>query len=180
MPKQNNSNQRPAARREKRQCNPYWMIRNAESLQRVVKHLEENSLESAESDSLIFDGKFLAGPILLTLAVEIALKALWCQERKKDPPLTHDLLELFKALEPATRKALQAQMPGWTMFPVGFPEGAPYPHESLPEILWRERKTHTYWRYLYEKGWGTCQTGQLDQALTIIIRAYYRRWRDSG
>ena len=178
MTEKNNRNQQPAAPQEKRQFNPYWMIENAESLQRVVKHLEENSLESAESDSLLFGGKFLAGPILLTLAVEIALKALWCQERKKDPPLTHDLLELFKALEPTTRKVLEAQMPGWT--DLWFARESPYPHGSLLEVLWQERKTHTYWRYLYEKGWGTCQTGQLDQALTIIIRAYYRRRRDSG
>ena len=39
MPEKNNRNQQPAARRKRRQFDPYWMIRNAESLQRVVKHL---------------------------------------------------------------------------------------------------------------------------------------------
>ena len=178
MPEKNNRNQQPAARRGKRQFDPHWMIQNAESLQRVVKHLDENALESAEADSLLFGGKLLAGPILLTLAVEIALKALLCQEQKKDPPLTHDLLALFKALAPTTRKVLAAQMPGWT--DLWFARESPYPHGSLLEVLWQERTAHTYWRYIYEKGWGTCQTGQLDQALTIIIKAYYRRWRDSA
>ena len=136
MPEKNNRNQRPAAPRETKQLDPYWMIQNAESLQRVAKHLGENSFESSESDPVLFTGKVLARPILLTLAVEIALKALLCQEQKKQPPHTHDLLELFNALEPTTRKTLEAQMPGWTMYPVGFPEGDPYPHESLPEVLW--------------------------------------------
>ena len=191
MPEKNNRNQRPAAPRETKQPDPYWMIQNAESLQRVAKHLEENSFESSESDPVLFTGKVLASPILMTLAVEIALKAWLCQEQKKDPPLTHDLLDLFNALEPSTRKALEAQMPGWTMYPVGFPEGAPYPHGSLPEVLWscripdKSRRTgytdaHTYWRYIHEKHWGTCRTGELDQALTLIVRSYYSTWLNSA
>jgi len=191
MPEKNNRNQRPAAAQKTRQCDPYWMIRNAESLQRVAKHLEEDSLESAESDQLLFGGKFLAGPILLTLAVEIALKALLCQEQKKDPPLTHDLLSLFQQLEPVTQKSLQAQMPGWAAFDFWFPRESPYPQESLPEVLWscripdQSRRTgytdaHTYWRYLHEHQWGTCRTGELDQALTLIIRSYYTKWLNSA
>ena len=116
MPEKNNRNQRPAAPPETKQLDPYWMIQNAESLQRVAKHLGENSFESSELDPVLFTGTVLASPILLTLAVEIALKAWLCQEQKKDPPLTHDLLDLLNALEPSTRKTLEAQMPGWTMF----------------------------------------------------------------
>lgn len=144
MPEKNNRNQqRSAVRRKRKQFDPYWMIENAKSLQRVAKELQEKSAESIESDSLLFQGQFLAGPILLSLAVEIALKALLCQEQKKEPPLTHDLLDLFQHLEPATQESLQAHIPGWTMYPVGFPEGAPYPHESLPELLWAHRDAHT-------------------------------------
>jgi hypothetical protein len=172
-------------RNQRNEFDPYWMIRNAEDLQRVVKYLDETSLESPDSDPHLFGGRILAGPILLTLAVEIALKALLCQEQKKEPPRTHDLLELFNALESPTRKALEAQMPGWTMYPVGFPEGAPYPHESLREVLWSCRipdksrragyiDAHTYWRYIHEKRSGACRTGELHQALTLIIRNYYK------
>ena len=154
---------------------PYWMIRNAEALQCVVKRLNNinSSTESADSDPHLFHGRVLAGPILLTLATEIALKALLCQEQKKKPPRTHDLLDLFNELAPTTRKALEAQMPGWTMYPVGFPEGSPYPHESLLDVLWRCRNAHTDWRYIHEKGWGFWH-GNLDQALTLIIRSYYK------
>ena len=192
MLKNNNRNQGPLVpSSEGTQCDSYGMIRNAESLQRVAKHLKENSFESSDSDPLLFGGKVLASPILLTLAVEIALKAWLCQEQKKDPPLTHDLLELFNALEPSTRKALEAQMPGWTMYPVEFPEGARYPHGSLPEVLWscripdKSRRTghtdaHTYWRYIHEKRWGKCRTGELDRALTVIISSYYKTWPNSA
>ena len=192
MLKKNNRNQGPLVPSgEGTQSDSYGMIRNAESLQRVAKHLQQDSFESSASDPLLFGGKVLARPILLTLAVEIALKALLCQEQKKEPPHTHDLLELFNALEPTTRKTLEAQMPGWTMYPVGFPEGAPYPHGSLPEVLWscripdKSRRTgyidaHTYWRYIHEKHWGKCRTGELDQALTVIISSYYKTWPNSA
>ena len=83
----NNRNQGPLwPSTEGTQCDSYGMIRSAEDLQRVVMYLDEASLESADSDPLLFGGRILAGPILMTLAVEIALKALLCQEQKKEPP----------------------------------------------------------------------------------------------
>ena len=190
MQDKNNRNQRPATAQERKEFDPYGMIRNAEALQRVVKHLDEASLESSDSDPLLFGGRVLAGPILLTLAVEIALKALLCQEQKKEPPRTHDLLELFNALEPTTRRALEAPMPGWTAFDI-FPKESPYTHGSLPEVLWscripdKSRRSgytdaHTYWRYIHENRWGNCRTGELGQALTLIVRRYYTTWLNSG
>ena len=91
----------------------YSMIRNAKSLQRVVKELERHESESCTSDSLLFQGSGLAGSILLSLATEIALKAWQCRERKDAPDRTHDLLRLFEGLEPETQELLQAMMPGW-------------------------------------------------------------------
>lgn len=174
MPVKNNHSQALAAPQEKRQCNPYWMIRNAESLQRAVKHLDEPSLDSLEGDPDLFSGRVLAAPILLTLAIELALKAWLYQEQRKDPPRGHDLLELFHQLKPGTQEALQAQMPGWT--DLWFARESPYPHGSLLEILWQERKAHTHWRYIHEKPSASCQTGLLHQALTVIISTYHKRW----
>lgn len=51
------------------------MIQNAKEVERIAKDLQEILSKSFESDGLLFLGKVLAGPILLTLAVEIALKA---------------------------------------------------------------------------------------------------------
>ena len=58
----------------------FHMIDHAISLQKVANYLDVN--ESKEPDTTLFYGKFLAAPILMTLAVEIALKALQCQEGK--------------------------------------------------------------------------------------------------
>ena len=152
-------------------CDAYSMIENARSLQRVAKELEWDWSKSPESDPVLFEGKFLASPILLTLAIEIALKAWLCRERKKDPPCIHDLLELFKKLEPGTQTSLQAEMPGWP----GFRE-TPYKNGSLPELLYSHRNAHTYWRYIHEEHWGVFRSAELDRALTVIINAYDKRW----
>ena len=58
------------------------MIDHAISLQQVAIHLEED--KNKKPDSPLFKGVFLAVPVLMTLAVEIALKALQCQDGKED------------------------------------------------------------------------------------------------
>ena len=114
MPEKKNGSQegRPASL-EGASWDTNHMIWNARSLQRVVNTLERNPSASPQSDLLLFNGKGLAQAILLSLATEIALKALLCLERKKDPPRIHDLLKLFEQLEPDTQKVLRAEMPGW-------------------------------------------------------------------
>ena len=113
MSEKNNSAQegRPAAP-EDESCDTDSMIWNAKSLQRVVEKLERNGSESPHSDLLHIQGRALAVPILLSLATEIALKALLCLERKKGPPRIHDLLKLFEQLEPDTQALLRTEMPG--------------------------------------------------------------------
>ena len=97
MPEKNNpAPQDGPAALEDACWDPDWMIWNAKSLQHVVKELDRNGLESPQLNTLLFEGKFLAGPILLTLAIQIALKAWLCLERKEAPPRTHDVLKLFK------------------------------------------------------------------------------------
>ncbi len=178
MPEKNNpAPQDGPAALEDACWDPDWMIWNAKSLQHVVKELDRNGLESPQLNTLLFEGKFLAGPIVLTLAIQIALKALkaWlCLERKEAPPRTHDVLKLFKKLAPDTQKLLRAEMPGWP----GIRE-TPYKHGSLPELLYSHRNAHTYWRYIHEEHWGVFRSAELDRALTVIINAYGKRWGDS-
>ena len=150
------------------------MIWNARSLQRVVNTLERNPSASPQSDLLLFNGKGLAQAILLSLATEIALKALLCLERKKDPPRIHGLLKLFEQLEPDTQKVLRAEMPGW---PEIVREG-PFDYGSLPESLWSQRDAHTRWRFMHEEQWGVFRTTELSQVLTVIISACDKRWAD--
>ena len=175
MSEKNNSAQegRPAAP-EDESCDTDSMIWNAKSLQRVVKELERNGSESPQLDLLHIQGRGLAMPILLSLATEIALKALLCLERKKDPPRIHDLLKLFEQLEPDTQELLRTEMPGWAEII----EVSPFDYGSLPEILWSHRDAHTYWRFFHERQWGVFRTAELNQALTVIISAYDKRWND--
>ena len=111
MPKKNKGAQegRPAAP-EGASWDTHHAISNAKSLQRVVNKLEWNESEHPQSDLLLFSGTILAGPILFSLATELALKALLCLEQKKAPPRSHDLLKLFKRLEPDTQELLEAGM----------------------------------------------------------------------
>ena len=175
MPENDNCAQeeRPAAP-EGANLDTYSMIWNAKSLQSVVKKLEWNEAESPEADPFLFQGAFLAGPILLSLATEIALKALLFLEQEKDPPHIHDLLKLFEQLEPDTQKLLRSEMPGRP----DILEVSPFDYGSLPEILWSHRDAHTHWRFLHEKPTGVFRTGELNQALTVIINAYEKRWGD--
>ena len=85
------------------------MIWNANSLQHVVNELERHKV-SYQSNPLLFSGTFLAAPILLVLATEIALKAWQCRERKGKPEKTHDLLKLFNGLGTRTQEILEARM----------------------------------------------------------------------
>ena len=147
---------------------PDEMISRAKSLQRVANKLDGDWSQSVDSDPVLFTGLVVSGPILLSLATEIALKAWHCRERKQPPQPTHDLFDLFNGLEADTRAALEERMPGWSWVP----RESPYAHGSLPDLLWSHRDAHNHWRYSHETPSAMCRSGELNQALTVIIEAY--------
>lgn len=154
---------------------PFWVIEDAKALQRVVKELHGEGSQSVESDSLLFRGELLAEPILLSLAIEIALKAWQRRERQAAPDRSHDLLQLFKGLEEATQKRLQAKMPA--MVDPLFKETI---REGLRELLSSHRDAFIKWRYPYEGDdegsiFKTFETAALHQALTVLTTAYHER-----
>lgn len=63
---------------DNKNCDETWdtdgMIWHAQAL-------HSDGSRSPKSDPLLFSGKLVAGPILLSLAIEIALKVWQCQER---------------------------------------------------------------------------------------------------
>ena len=151
---------------------PDSMIQNATALQRVAKEL--NGLSRPNSDPLLFEGEFLAVPILLSLATEITLKAWQCRERQEAPDRSHDLLKLFRLLKPDTQERLDA-----IRLPIGRATGCETPEnlrtgfQSLSQLLCANRDTFERWRYLYEQSFGqSFDTALIDQALTEIINAY--------
>ncbi len=164
-----------------------YMIENAKSLQRVVEEMELNGSESPLSDLSLFQGKFLAGPILLSLATEVALKAWQCRERNGAPDQTHDLLNLFDGLEPGTQDLIAQGLAGQEHLLVSsrgseeyvlpFQIGEQIPRvKILRAILRYYRNSFTDWRYLYEKRRGmTFELSALDAILTGVIDAYCKR-----
>ena len=177
------------------------MIKNAKALQRVVKELEKNRPKSfplnewgkwnrGTEDQLLFRGKFLAIPNLLSLATELALKAWLCREQQKAPERTHDLLDLFQSLEQDTQEMLEARMRKVSPDSVwaealGMQNLSPLEQEMwgakmhpLRDVLHLHSDVNIRWRYIHEESYGAqFETGEMDLALTVIIDAYEKRWR---
>ena len=153
---------------------PYWMICNAKSLQEVANHLAADMEPESKSENFLFSGKFMSTPILMALATEIALKALQCQERKRSPMRTHDLLKLFEGLSEDTQTRLEERLPS-RLDPVSlrlgvqdfFPVGA-----GMRKVLEFHRYSFMHWRYKYEVPGGSFYPSALDEALTVIINTY--------
>ena len=165
----------PDKKNRKATWDPYWVIEDAKALQRVVEELHGKGSKSVESDPLLFQGKLLTEPILLSLALETALKAWQRRERQGAPDHCHDLLQLFEGLEEATQKRLQAKMPPlldpWLGWPI---------REGLRELLCSHRDAFIKWRYPYEGDeegsiFKTFETAAVHQVLTVLIDAYYER-----
>ena len=172
--------------------NAEYMMRNARSLQRVAQDLDRTTTESLKSDPLLFTGKLLAAPILFSLATEIALKALQCWEQNKAPERTHDLLKLFQSLEQNTQELLEARMRKLSPHSVWAEEPRMENLNSdiqdmlrarmhpLRDVLCSHCDANVHWRYLYERPEAEFETTEIDRALTVIIDAYDKRWRDSA
>lgn len=168
---------------------PDSMIWNAKSLQRVANELKQHEI-SYESNPLLFSGTFLAAPILLTLATEIALKAWQCREQKRKPEKIHDLLRLFEGLESRTQERLEARMrklsPNsvWAEDPrmQNLDEDLQYifraSRHPLRNVLCSHRDAHTHWRFIHEVPNCAFETAEIDRALTVIIDAYVNRRED--
>lgn len=148
---------------------PDRMIETAKGLQRVANELDGNET-SPKSDSLLFSGEFIAIPVLMALAMEIALKAWQCRERNGKPDKSHDLLKLFDGLEDKTQARLEARMPDvldpylGSMFPPVMP--------GLRKTLSSHSKAFERWRYVYEVRYANFETPRFEEALTAVIEVY--------
>ena len=153
---------------------PDTMMQNASSLGKLAKKLysdQESNFES-EEDMSFFEGTFLAVPVLYALAVEIALKAWQCYERKGEPDREHDLLFLFEGLTDETRKLLEARLPR-RPDPLGMEKDLPVgAGGGMKKTLEFHRNSFVEWRYLHEKTSGQFYSPALDEALTVIIETY--------
>ena len=86
------------------------MMFSARALQELVGSFGNRADPS--SNVFLFQGQFIAAPVLLAFAMELTLKAWWARENKdSDVPRTHDLLKLFDRLKEDTRTRLERAHP---------------------------------------------------------------------
>ena len=153
---------------------PDAMIHNARSLHAVAQHLvsdpDPGETRTSDAGGLFGTGRFFAGPVLLALATEIALKAWHCRETKGAPRRTHDLIALFEALSEKTQCLLTARYPS-DLFPCATDAFGPLPSD-MRSALEIHRKTFELWRYPHENPDDLIWPDALDAALSTIVDAY--------
>ena len=142
--------------------NPLLMMTRANELGLLVEHLD-----AEQSDGVWREGTSIAVPVLLSLAVEIGLKAWHRSEGKETPFKTHDLLELFDSLGENTRRRLEDKMPE---VPGPIPDWPIYP--GIRNALRQNKDIFTQWRYAHEHDALFAETGVLKAALKAIVDEY--------
>ena len=143
--------------------NPELMMARANELGRLVEHLD-----TERRDGVRHEGTSIAVPVLLSLAVEIGLKAWHRKEGNRSPVKSHDLLELFEALGENTRRRLEDKMPE---VPSPMPDFPAYP--GIRNALRQNKNIFTEWRYAHEHDALYAETGVLKAALKAIVDAYF-------
>ena len=165
----------------------HLMIGNAKSLQRVAKELQQNK-PKPPSDRLLWEGTFLAVPVLSSLAIEIALKAWQCRERDGAPDKIHDLLTLFETLNPETQEMLEARMrkvsphsiraadPSTQNLNPDVQEMFAAVKHPLRRVLCSHNDANVHWRFIHERPNAWFATAEIDRALDTIISTYEETW----
>ena len=161
------------------------MMECARSLQVVCEELDKRKIEKMKTDTSLFSGTLQTVPIIMSLAIEIALKAWLIREQEKNSfPHIHDLVELFDRLKPTTKETLEVRMrnlspdsiwadqPSMINLDPDFQETLGATMDPLRKVLDAHRNAHMHFRHLYEKEGISFDKSEMDKALTVIIDAY--------
>ena len=164
------------------------MIESAQNLHRVCEELDNRFFEKhskSKTDTHLLSGTIQTVPILKSLAIEIALKALLNLKQEKNCVcFTHDLVDLFDELKSSTQEKLEARMRKLSPNSIwadhlSSKELGPNEQDMLNarmdplhNVLETHRDAHKHWRYLYETKGCSFETGELDLVLTVIFDAY--------
>ena len=144
--------------------NPDLMMIRANELGRLVEHLDAEG-----RDGVWHEGTSVAVPVLLSLAVEIGLKAWHRREGNESPIKTHDLLDLFDGLGENTRRRLEDKMREVPSSVAGLPPHYP----GIRNALRQNKDIFKEWRYAHEYDALYAETGVLKAALKAIVDAYF-------
>ena len=157
--------------RKPKTSDPDSMMFSARSLQQVVNSFENGT--DPTLDAYLFQGQFIAAPVLLALSMELALKAWWTREVKhRSVPKTHDLLKLFDGLPEQTRTRLENSHPE---LPNPSHPKLPPVREGLRSILTSNSAKFVEWRYLHELSSGMFPNGEFNDALSSVIEEFFKR-----
>lgn len=172
----------------RRGCDADRMIENAKALRHAAKELEQHGSKTDHTDKLLFLGVFLAVPVLLLHATEIALKAWLCRKRNVAPEPTHNLLKLFQSLDTETQEFMEAKMRKLSHYSI-YSEDPRMKHQSpdvqemfgaimnpLRYILTSHADLYTQWRYSHEGLCANFETSEIKHALTVLIDYYEKKW----
>ncbi|MDE0158829.1 MAG: hypothetical protein OXI02_04860 [Candidatus Dadabacteria bacterium] len=163
----------------KRGFDHFFGMQRAKSMLFLARELKETT-DIKKQDPLLYEGRIVTTPALFTLATELALKALYCQETKSNKAeATHDLIKLFEQLEENTQEELEATFEELGRNTRGRLEAEwPKPPSKIRYVLHESRRTFVSWRYPSRSSL-TCYTGELDEVISTIIKIYDKRERDS-
>jgi hypothetical protein len=157
--------------RKQKISDPDSMMFSAQSLQKLVSSFENRA--DPTSDANLFQGQFIAAPVLLTLSMELALKAWWTREVKvTNVPKTHDLLKLFDGLPEQARIRLENSHPE---LPNPSHPKLPPVRKGLRSILASNRTKFVDWRYQHELSRGMFPNGPFNEALSSVIEEFFKR-----
>ena len=131
-----------------------------------------------EPDSTLFHGNILAAPVLMTLSVEIALKAMQCQEGEEEFDRDHSLAKLFQSLNKDTQARLKVRLPSIldeVSLQLGVQDYCPV-GAGIEIVLEYHQNTFIDWRYLYERRSDiSCYLPELNKVLAAIIETRKER-----
>ena len=148
------------------------MMFSARALQKLVRSFGNGVDPSSNVD--LFQGQFIAGPVLLTFAMELALKAWWAKENTDcEIPRRHDLLKLFDRLKEDTQIRLESAYPEIPHDLRGFPPIRP----GLRSMLESHKTAFVKWRYQHELRIARFEDGQFGEALSSVIAEFDRTAR---
>lgn len=148
------------------------MMFAARALRELVRSLRNDVDPSA--NAALFEGQFIARPVLLALAMELALKAWGARENENGAiPKTHDLLKLFDGLNEDTRTRLESALPEIPHPCRGFRPIRP----GLRSMLDCNRDAFVQWRYLHEHSSARFPDGEFNEALSSVIGEFDRTAR---
>lgn len=156
----------------KMDADPDSIMLSAVSLYKMIEASKEDKNQSA--DPLVMHGHFLAKPMIMAFAMELALKAWFILDGENQSiPRYHNLAKLFDNLKEETRDVLESAFPE-IPHPV-HPSFGPI-RPGLRSILDSHKMMFVDWRYLHEQeNTFEFQTGLFNEALATVIRQYESR-----